>query len=69
MKEFTIKAALVLVGIIIVLTLPFSFYVVGPNEYAAVFKFGKIVSVTIFPRNCICTTFHALELSRRTRNL
>ena len=49
MKEFTIKAALVLVGIIIVLTLPFSFYVVGPNEYAAVFKFGKIVSVTDAP--------------------
>ncbi len=31
------------------LSLPFSFYVVGPNEYAALFKFGKIVSVTDAP--------------------
>ena len=49
MRDFTIKAALILVGVIVLLTLPFSFYVVGPNEYAALFKFGKIVSVTDTP--------------------
>ena len=49
MRELTIKAGLILLGIIILLTLPFSFYVVGPNEYAALFKFGKIVSVTDEP--------------------
>ena len=49
MKNFVIKAALMLVGAIFVLTLPFSFYVVGPNEYAALFEFGKIVSVTDTP--------------------
>lgn len=49
MKNFVIKAALMLVGVIFVLTLPFSFYVVGPNEYAALFEFGKIVSVTDTP--------------------
>ena len=49
MKNFVIRAALMLVGAIFVLTLPFSFYVVGPNEYAALFEFGKIVSVTDTP--------------------
>ena len=29
--------------------MPFSFYVVGPNEYAALFEFGKIVSVIDTP--------------------
>ena len=49
MKNFVIKAALMFIGIIFVLTLPFSFYVVGPNEYAALFEFGKIISVTDTP--------------------
>ncbi len=49
MRNFAIKSTLILVGIIILLTLPFSFFIVGPNEYAAVFKFGKIVSVTDTP--------------------
>ncbi|MBQ7732875.1 MAG: protease modulator HflC [Synergistaceae bacterium] len=49
MKQFIIKAALIVIAVIILLTLPFSFYVVGPNEYAALFKFGKIVSVTDEP--------------------
>ena len=49
MKEFTIKAVLIFVGAMVLLSLPFSFYVVGPNEYAALFKFGKIVSVTDTP--------------------
>lgn len=38
-----------LIGVVFVLTLPFSFYVVGPNEYAALFEFGKIVSVSDTP--------------------
>ena len=49
MKSFAIKSTLIFVGIVILLTLPFSFYIVGPNEYAAVFKFGKIISVTDTP--------------------
>ncbi|MBQ7196693.1 MAG: protease modulator HflC [Synergistaceae bacterium] len=49
MKNFVIKGALMIVGVLFVLTLPFSFYVVGPNEYAALFEFGKIVSVTDTP--------------------
>ena len=49
MKNFVIKSALMLIGILILLTLPFAFYVVGPNEYAAVFEFGKIVSVVDTP--------------------
>ncbi len=49
MKNFVIKGALMVVGVLFVLTLPFSFYVVGPNEYAALFEFGKIVSVTDTP--------------------
>ena len=49
MKNFAVKGALLLVGVVLLLTLPFSFYVVGPNEYAAVFKFGKIVRVEDTP--------------------
>ena len=49
MKNFAVKGALLFVGVVLLLTLPFSFYVVGPNEYAAVFKFGKIVSVVDTP--------------------
>ena len=49
MRNFTIKAGIIFVGAIVLLSLPFSFYVVGPNEYAALFKFGKIVSVTDAP--------------------
>lgn len=49
MKNFVIRGALMLIGVVFVLTLPFSFYVVGPNEYAALFEFGKIVSVSDTP--------------------
>lgn len=49
MKNFVIKASLILVAAVILMTLPFSFYIVGYNEYAALFKFGKIVSVTDNP--------------------
>ena len=49
MKNFVIRMALLFIGVIFVLTLPFSFYVVGPNEYAALFEFGKIVSIIDTP--------------------
>ena len=49
MKDFMLKAVLLVVGAVVVLTLPFSFYVVGQNEYGALFKFGKIVSVSDEP--------------------
>ena len=49
MKNFVIRGALLVIGVVFVLTLPFSFYVVGPNEYAALFEFGKIVSVSDTP--------------------
>ncbi|MBR2208024.1 MAG: protease modulator HflC [Synergistaceae bacterium] len=45
MKNFVMRGALFFIGIVFILTLPFSFYVVGPNEYAALFEFGKIVSI------------------------
>lgn len=40
---------LLAVGVIILLILPFSFYVVEPNEYGALFKFGKITSIDDTP--------------------
>ena len=49
MKKFIVSTALLLVTVIVLMAAPFSFYVVGPNEYAALFKFGKIVSVTDTP--------------------
>ena len=49
MKGFIIKAGLIFIGVMVLLTLPFSFYVVELNEYAALFEFGKIVSVTDTP--------------------
>ncbi|MBR1485792.1 MAG: protease modulator HflC [Synergistaceae bacterium] len=49
MKNFVTRIALLFIGIIFILTLPFSFYVVGPNEYAALFEFGKIVSIIDTP--------------------
>ncbi|MBR6900640.1 MAG: protease modulator HflC [Synergistaceae bacterium] len=49
MNNFVISGALLVIGVVFVLTLPFSFYVVGPNEYAALFEFGKIVSVSDTP--------------------
>ena len=45
MKNFFMRSVLLFIGIIFILTLPFSFYIVGPNEYAALFEFGKIVSI------------------------
>ena len=49
MKNFAMRSTLLLIAVIFILTLPFSFYVVGPNEYAALFEFGKIVSVIDTP--------------------
>ena len=49
MKNFVMRSTLLLIAVIFILTLPFSFYVVGPNEYAALFEFGKIVSVIDTP--------------------
>ena len=49
MKNFVMRSSLLFIGIIFILTLPFSFYVVGPNEYAALFEFGKIVSIIDTP--------------------
>ncbi len=49
MKNFVFKSALIFVAAFIVLLSPFLFYVVGYNEYAALFKFGKIVSVSDNP--------------------
>lgn len=49
MKNFIMRSVLLLMAVVFVLTLPFSFYVVGPNEYAALFEFGKIVSVIDTP--------------------
>ena len=49
MKNFVMRSSLLLILIIFILTLPFSFYVVGPNEYAALFEFGKIVSIIDTP--------------------
>lgn len=52
MKVSPKKLAILIAGIalfIFLFTVPFSFYVVGYNEYAALFKFGKIVSVTDTP--------------------
>ena len=49
MKNFVMRGALFFIGIVFIVTLPFSFYVVGPNEYAALFEFGKIVSIIDTP--------------------
>ena len=52
MKVAPKKLASLIAGVVmfvILFTLPFSFYVVGYNEYAALFRFGKIVSVTDIP--------------------
>ena len=37
------------IAVIAVIALPFCCYIVGPNEYGALFKFGKIVSVSDTP--------------------
>jgi len=49
MKNFFMRSVLLVIGVIFIMTLPFSFYIVGPNEYAALFEFGKIVSIIDSP--------------------
>ncbi len=49
MRNFTIKAVLILIGFIAIFLLPSAFYVVQPNEYVAVFQFGRIVNVADTP--------------------
>ena len=49
MRGFILKVALGFVGILILLSLPLSFYVVQQNEYVAVFQFGRIVHVADTP--------------------
>ncbi|MCR4817465.1 MAG: protease modulator HflC [Fretibacterium sp.] len=49
MRGFVLKVALGFVGIIVLLSLPLSFYVVQQNEYVVVFQFGRIVHVTDTP--------------------
>ena len=49
MKNSALRSVLLVIGAAVILTLPFSFYVVEPNEYAALFKFGRIVSVSDEP--------------------
>jgi membrane protease subunit HflC len=49
MKGFMLKIGILVVLVVMLLTLPFSCYIVGQNEYAALFKFGRIVSVSDTP--------------------
>ena len=49
MKGLIVKIGLLVIAAVIALTVMFCCYVVGPNEYAALFKFGKIVSVSGTP--------------------
>ncbi len=48
-KGFMLRTFLIFAAVIVVLALPFCCYIVGPNEYGALFKFGKIVSVSDEP--------------------
>ena len=48
-KRFMQRTFLIFVAAIVILAVPFCCYIVGPNEYAALFKFGKIVSVSGTP--------------------
>ncbi|MBQ7155768.1 MAG: protease modulator HflC [Synergistaceae bacterium] len=45
-KGFMLRTFLIFAAAIVILAVPFCCYIVGPNEYAALFKFGKIVSVS-----------------------
>ena len=49
MRGFILRVVLGFVGILILLSLPLSFYVVQQNEYVAVFQFGRIVHVADTP--------------------
>ena len=48
-KGFMLRTCLIFAAIIAAFALTFCCYIVGPNEYGALFKFGKIVSVSDTP--------------------
>lgn len=48
-NNFALKLFAIIIIAAVVIFLPFACYVVGYNEYAAVFKFGRIVSVNDEP--------------------
>ena len=48
-RGFMLRTFLIFAAVIVILALPFCCYIVGPNEYGALFKFGKIVSVSDEP--------------------
>ncbi|MBQ7544284.1 MAG: protease modulator HflC [Synergistaceae bacterium] len=49
MRGLIVKIGLAVVAAVVALAVMFCCYIVGPNEYAALFKFGKIVSVSGTP--------------------
>ena len=48
-KNFMLRTILIFIAAVVILGVPFCTYIIGPNEYAALFKFGKIVSVSDTP--------------------
>lgn len=48
-KGFMFRSILIFFAAVVILGVPFCTYIIGPNEYAALFKFGKIVSVSDNP--------------------
>ncbi len=48
-KGFMFRSILIFIAAVVILGVPFCTYIIGPNEYAALFKFGKIVSVSDIP--------------------
>ncbi|MBQ7216550.1 MAG: protease modulator HflC [Synergistaceae bacterium] len=48
-KNFMLRTILIFFAAVLILGVPFCCYIIGPNEYAALFKFGKIVSVSDTP--------------------
>ncbi len=48
-KGFMFRTVLIFFTAVVILGIPFCTYIIGPNEYAALFKFGKIVSVSDTP--------------------
>ena len=48
-KSFMLSTFIIFAVVAVGIALPLCCYVVGPNEYAALFKFGKIVSVSDTP--------------------
>ncbi|MBQ7220888.1 MAG: protease modulator HflC [Synergistaceae bacterium] len=48
-KNFMLSTFIIFAAAVAVIALPLFCYIVGPNEYGALFKFGKIVSVSDTP--------------------